>query len=572
MTLRYRLKARWNNPEAALPQTLPREVLDRVGRVLEYHDLSKQTYDQVHRSPPALDWANRPNAFRTFNNLPKVDLPTTILDLPAPMMHVLTEGMSAVPESHVRPPQDLKSLASWLYFAYGLTEERQAGPIRYWLRTCPSAGSLYPCEIYVAALGVQGLEPGLYHYCPRGFHLRKLREGPTALAQIKKGRPDLDFLKNIPAALLVSTIFCRSSWLFRQRAYRAALTDAGHLAQNLITTAYGLGIPTTTRLRLNSHNMHELIGVPHDAPFAEAEAVQAMVVWADEAKRPMAATPSTNGKALNGGSGAFSIGGASLPPIPRQPLAERVVPYGSILAVHEDCVAPGVAVRDVRPPWTELSPLPDEAEPVALPMPERFVGGPSVRHVVEHRRNAGDFMPTGIPRQAFWLMNRVAFRGGSHPPIHTSGMHVGLVRALWLVNDVAGMNPGLWHYEPGADEPGADQWFHLRYGDLRRESQYLCLEQPACGEASAVCFLLADLPTLMKNNGPDLYRLAHLEAGLVAQRLILAAEAMGVGSCLVSGFYDDDARTFLSLRVGQPGWEPLYALAVGQPLARERDI
>ena len=52
----------------------------------------------------------------------------------------------------------------------------------------------------------------------------------------------------MPAALLVSTIFCRSAWRYRNRGYRYALIDAGHLVQNLVTAANGLGIQTTTRL------------------------------------------------------------------------------------------------------------------------------------------------------------------------------------------------------------------------------------------------------------------------------------------------------------------------------------
>ena len=183
-------------------------------------------------------------------------------------------------------PQDLRTLASWLYLANGITGERQVGKQTFHLRSCPSSAALFPFEIYVAAFGVEGLEPGFYHYSVQECALRKLRDGAAALALLKKGRPDLQFLKTVPAALLVSTIFCRSTWRYRQRGYRYALIDAGHLVQNLVTAANGLGIQTTTRLSMNDRNMRELIGVAPNAAFGEAEAVQAMVVWAETAANP----------------------------------------------------------------------------------------------------------------------------------------------------------------------------------------------------------------------------------------------------------------------------------------------
>ena len=244
-------------PVVELPELLPRAILDRVQRVMDYHESSKHTYQSVRKDKHTPDPANQPSAFRTFDRHPKVALPPTVLDLPVPALNLLADGIGAVPEERQRPPQNLQTLATWLYFANGITSERKSGKAAVALRTCPSSGAMFPYEVYVAAFGIDGLEPGLYHYDLWEFALRKLRDGHAALRQMRKGRPDLDFLKTVPAALLVSTIFCRSTWKFRQRAYRYVLQDAGHLVQNLISAANGLGIATTTRLRLNDRTMRE---------------------------------------------------------------------------------------------------------------------------------------------------------------------------------------------------------------------------------------------------------------------------------------------------------------------------
>ena len=550
---RIRRSRRKSAAETRTPATVPQDILERIERVQEYHRASKHTYQSVRTNPHKPDWPNQPDPFRLFPDHPKVDLPTDRLEADAPALAVLYEGLGALPPERLHPPQDLRTLASWLHLANGITGERQAGKLRYYLRSCPSSSALFPFELYVAAFAIDGLEPGLYHYSVRENALRLLRDGRVTLAKIKKGRPDLEFLKTVPAALLVSTIFCRCSWRYRQRAYRYALTDAGHLVQNVVAAANGLGVQTTTRLRLNDRTTRELIGIPDNAPYGEAEAVQAMVVWAETAKHPLA--PPGDGAALP----ALAASTTPLPKIPRQPLAANVVPYGSIVAAHADCVAPGVAVRDVRPPLTELSPVKKDPPVAELPEPPPPGGGPSLRQVMMNRRSARDYERTSIPLEKFWQVNRLAFRGGSYFPIFPPGPHVGLIRPMWVINDVADLTPGVWYYDPPTD-----RWMLHRRGEARLEGEYLCLEQALCGNASAVCFMIADLKPLMTRGGPDTYRLAHLEAGVVGQRIFLASSALGIGCTGIGPFYDDEVIKFLEPEPS--GWEVIYATVLGVPL------
>jgi hypothetical protein len=61
--------------------------------------------------------------------------------------------------------------------------------------------------------------------------------------------------------------------------------------------------------------------------------------------------------------------------------------------------------------------------------------------------------------------------------------------------------------------------------------------------------------------GPDLYRLAHLEAGTVTNRLALSSEALDLAWCESGLFYDEEARQFLGLR--NTSWEMLNVIALG---------
>ena len=526
--------------------TLPRDIIERAERVLDYHRSSKHTPQSIRQIKPATELSGRPNAVRTFCDHPRISLPTGLLDIPVASLALMHEGLAALPESHVRPPQDFKTLATWLYMAYGIVSERKFGIYKYRLRTCPSAGALFPAEIYVAAFGIDGLEPGLWSFNPREFSLTKLREGAATLAQIKRGRPDLKYLESVPAALLVSTIFWRSAWKYRSRGYRIALEDAGHLIANLVTAANGLGIQTMTRLRMNDNTMRELIGIPPEPDFGAYEAVQAMVVWADDASCPL---PSARGSADSPPSRDMS-------PIERQPLSPGVVPYGSIVAAHQDCVAPGIPIREIHPPLTELSPIPAQMPMQAMPMTEQLPHRPSLRQVLLARRSSRDFVEHSISRNKFFAINQAGFRRGTFLPLHPDGPYAALVRPFWIVHDVTGMTAGIWYYHPPAD-----RWVMLRRGDYRRQTAFMCMEQPSCGNASAVCVMTANLHALMSRAGPDLYRLCHLEAGIAAHRIGLAATACQIGCCPIGMFYDEELRQFLGLH--QTGWEVIYCAALG---------
>jgi hypothetical protein len=65
----------------------------------------------------------------------------------------------------------------------------------------------------------------------------------------------------------------------------------------------------------------------------------------------------------------------------------------------------------------------------------------------------------------------------------------------------------------------------------------------------------------MLKGGPDTYRLAHLEAGVAAQRVFLSAAAMSVGCAGIGPFYDDETIAFLE--PAQAGWEAIYAVVLG---------
>jgi SagB-type dehydrogenase family enzyme len=150
-------------------------------------------------------------------------------------------------------------------------------------------------------------------------------------------------------------------------------------------------------------------------------------------------------------------------------------------------------------------------------------------------------------------------RGPVYYPMMPDYDHASLVKPVWMVLDVVGIDRGIWYY----DAP-ADRWTMLMRGNVRLETAFLSCELSLAGDAAAVCVLVANLEPLLLAAGPDAYRLAHLEAGIIAHRIQLGAESLGLAASSNVQFFDDEFREFLELQAGS--WEVIQQVLLGAPL------
>ena len=109
-------------------------------------------------------------------------------------------------------------------------------------KTSPSAGARHPAEVYLMALGVKGLSPGLYHYHPAHHYLERLSTRATRnKAWLYCARAE--HAKKAAALFLMTAVFQRTMWKYQlARAYRVVLLDAGHLCQTFCLVATWLGL------------------------------------------------------------------------------------------------------------------------------------------------------------------------------------------------------------------------------------------------------------------------------------------------------------------------------------------
>ncbi|HOE73940.1 MAG: nitroreductase A [Deltaproteobacteria bacterium ADurb.BinA179] len=130
-------------------------------------------------------------------------------------------------------------LSQILWAAQGVTDQGKG------LRSVPSAGGLYPMELY-AAVGegaVTGLEKGIYRYEPDAHGIERISDrdvrndlGRASLSQM--------WISPAPVSLVVCAEYPRVTAKYGHRGERYALIEAGCMAQSISLEARSLGLQT----------------------------------------------------------------------------------------------------------------------------------------------------------------------------------------------------------------------------------------------------------------------------------------------------------------------------------------
>jgi SagB-type dehydrogenase family enzyme len=184
---------------------------------------------------------SRPLCFRTYPGVSRLPLPGKDFELSLSLGEALRRRHST--RSFRPDPLPLATLGQLLFCSYGVRGTKQIEGEYCYDRVSPSAGGLYPVELYTICQNVTGLQDGIYHYDARAHELEMLRVGHfhKAVAGMMIGQ---DMVRDVNVVVLIAANFARTIWKYGQRGYRYVFLDAGHAAQNLylVATALNLGV------------------------------------------------------------------------------------------------------------------------------------------------------------------------------------------------------------------------------------------------------------------------------------------------------------------------------------------
>jgi SagB-type dehydrogenase family enzyme len=122
-----------------------------------------------------------------------------------------------------------RELSQLLWAAQGITSPDG-------LRAAPSAGALYPLELYVLTAS------GFYHYDP-GKHRLDLHSEGDLRSALCRACLQQDFVRDAPAVFVITAVYERIEREYgRERSRQYVHMEAGHAAQNMLLQAVTLGL------------------------------------------------------------------------------------------------------------------------------------------------------------------------------------------------------------------------------------------------------------------------------------------------------------------------------------------
>ncbi len=491
----------------------------------QYHETT--CYKRNEMKGHAIDWTHQPAVFKSYPHLYSVPLPKVMTWPDVRLSEVLHAEAPEQPATSVT--KDL--LAKITILTHSLTAKARYGGVEFYYRSVASAGALYPFELYVGTRGAEGLLDGIYHHSVEMHALTRLRTGDIFGEMVAAG--DLPPDRPPCVVFFISSLFFRSSWKYRDRAYRYNLLDSGHLAENLCLALKSVGLHYEMHYDFDDERINQLLGVD-----ARREVCLALVpAWG---KDPAASTELEKLEKLP----------ASLAELSR--VSKKEVNYAPIREIHS---VSSEIVRPKEEPVDMLNNLglyvePGEELPDTPTWPEEM----SYADAVFRRRSSRNFVSRPLPSECFLALMDSLCAGTREADPAVTGINRS-VAVGFLAGNVKDLDNDFFMLDP--ENRTISQ---VASGPMIDEMTTICLGQDWLRRSALHVLFLANLQTLEDQWGPRGYRYAMLTAGLLGQRLYLAATAMRVGCCGIGAFYDYEAADLLGLNEHS---RLLYLVSVG---------
>ena len=191
-----------------------------------------------------------------------------------------------------------------------------------------------------------------------------------------------------------------------------------------------------------------------------------------------------------------------------------------------------------------------------LPKP-RLNSGASIEHCLRERRScrcfAGRPAELADAAQLLWAAQGVTGLGGLRTAPSAGAIYP--LRIYLVAMNIQGLRAGAYSYDPDANSLGS-----IKSGDLRLALQEAVFDQGEVEDAALAILISANYRRSKQEFGENGIRLAHMEAGHVAQNVCLQSTALGLG---VIGMGKIDAPRMRALVELPETEEPLYLLLAG---------
>lgn len=495
----------------------------------EYFHRQTNYHPESIASHPPIDPEQQPPLFKEYRGAERIELANLL------PMRPFVESLQ--PQNEEIRTHPLAAISRLLFATNGVTAVGNMGPEKHFFRASPSAGALYPSEVYLIIGEHEGVKPGVHNFHVRDHALQRISNDSEALSALGEACFEHPAFEVCQLAIVLSTYFQRSSWRYGQRAYRRVMLDTGHVAGNLVAAAPVEDYRALLIGGFFDRDVDDLIGIDG---VEERSCLVIPLVPAGEATFLEDAPVAQR-------SSPFSTLATPEPNDLLRTLASQstITRADRAMAIQQEEAGLGERIQDYRFNSSfrlngDSTDLQDE-----------------ILTTILRRRSARMF--TGQPA-SFHQLRRVleyAYERDEDSKGKRSPLTAGLIESWVVVHDAQGIDAGI--YALNEDDGLLNQ---VEAGEFRHSLHFLCLHQELALMASAIVIHTCDLRAAVDRFGNRAYRYLHLDAGYLGQRMALAALHEGLGTSGIGGFFDEHVNDLLALGEQHVC---LYITCIGDP-------
>lgn len=178
----------------------------------------------------------------------RIDLPEPAVTGGGSLVDALAQRRSV--REYRQLPLDTAEISQLLWAAQGVTTSGGK-------RTAPSAGALYPLELYLVT------EDGKYRYDP-DKHQLEVVGNEDVRTELSRAALSQEAVEKAPAVFVITAVFSRTEQKYGERADLYVKLEAGHAAQNLLLQAVSLGLGGVPIGAFHDDEVTEVLALPDD--------------------------------------------------------------------------------------------------------------------------------------------------------------------------------------------------------------------------------------------------------------------------------------------------------------------
>lgn len=184
--------------------------------------------------------------------LPELKLPDPVLAGNISIEQTLAQRRSI--RSYSNNELSLSNVSQILWAAQGMTLDR-------FFRTAPSAGALYPLEVYLVAGNVSGLDIGVYRYVPSRHSMIRVLDGDRRdeLCRASLSQPHI---RDVAAVVVLAADYSRTTVKYGNRGIRYVHIEVGCAAENICLQGVSLGIGMCVTGAFDDEEVGSILNLP----------------------------------------------------------------------------------------------------------------------------------------------------------------------------------------------------------------------------------------------------------------------------------------------------------------------